>query len=182
MIEREIKLRFAGPGEARAAVVAAGATLVRERRLQDDAILDTRGQRIRKRGCALRVRWDGGHSRLTFKGPVTPGAMKVRDEHETIVAEGEVIRRILEELGLRVWFRYQKYREEYAADGVTVAIDETPVGTFVEIEGSEDGILAMATALGRTPADFVLESYRKLFLMHREERGIDGPHMLFDIE
>jgi len=41
-----------------------------------------------------------------------------------------------------------------------------PVGTFVELEGSEEGILAAAAALGRAPADFIVDSYRTLFLRH----------------
>ena len=67
---------------------------------------------------------------------------------------------VLEELGFRVWFRYEKYREEFAHEDVTIAIDETPVGTFVEIEGSEQGIHDMAAALARKPADYVTDSYR----------------------
>ena len=98
----------------------------------------------------LRVRIENGKSRLTFKGPVQPGIMKVREELETVVGDGDVLLRVLEELGLHVWFRYEKYREEFAHEDVIVAIDETPVGVFVEIEGSEPGIAAMAEALGRT--------------------------------
>ena len=62
-----------------------------------------------------------------------------------------------------MWFRYQKYREEFALDDVIVAVDETPVGTFVEIEGGDAGIAEMAEALGRGPADYLLDSYRRLY-------------------
>jgi adenylate cyclase class 2 len=90
--------------------------------------------------------------------------------------------RVLEELGFRIWFRYQKYREEFALDDVIIAIDETPVGTYVEIEGGERGIAATAEALGRRPADYVLESYRGLFVRHCQERGLPISHMVFSDE
>jgi adenylate cyclase class 2 len=106
--------------------------------------------------------------------------MKVREELETVVGDGLLLLRVLEELGFRVWFRYQKYREEFAREDVTVAIDETPVGTFVEIEGSEGGIQHMAAALARNPADYVLDSYRGLFVKHCERHGLPVTDMLFD--
>jgi adenylate cyclase class 2 len=180
MIEREVKLQFDTPDAAREAVVATGATPLRCRRLQEDALLDTDDEAIRQRGCALRIRTESGKSLLTLKGPVQSGTMKIRDEHETVVSDGAVVQRIFEELGLHVWFRYEKYREEYAAEDVTVAIDETPVGTFVEIEGGEPGILAFTEALGRSPDDFILDSYRSLFIKHRVEFGIEGSDMVFD--
>jgi adenylate cyclase class 2 len=93
-----------------------------------------------------------------------------------------VLLRVLEELGLHVWFRYEKFREEFCHEDVIVAIDETPVGVFVEIEGSEQGITDMAQALGKTPDDYVLESYRGLFLAHREQLGLTGTDMLFESE
>jgi adenylate cyclase class 2 len=180
MIEREVKLRFDSPDEARAAILASGATPLRCRRLQEDALLDTEDESLRRRQCALRIRTESGKSILTFKGPVQPGRMKMRDEQETIVGDGTVLRRVFEELGLHVWFRYEKYREEYAAEDVTVALDETPVGTFVEIEGGEHGILTMTEALGRSPADFIVDSYRSLFVRHRDALGLSGEHMVFD--
>jgi adenylate cyclase, class 2 len=180
MIEREIKLQFASVEEARAAVTAAGCTPLLGRRLQEDALLDTEDEVLRRRRCVLRVRVENGKSRVTFKGPVQPSAMKVREEQETLVGDGEVLLRVFEELGLHVWFRYEKYREEFSHEDVTVAIDETPVGVFVEIEGAEQGIAAMAEALGRAPADYLVDSYRSLFLLRRDEFGIRGPDMLFD--
>jgi adenylate cyclase class 2 len=87
---------------------------------------------------------------------------------------------MLEELGYHVWFRYEKYREEFAVADVIVAIDETPVGTFVEIEGSQQGIVATAEALGRRPSDYLLDSYRSLFLRYCEQHGMQPSDMLFD--
>jgi adenylate cyclase class 2 len=179
-VEREIKLAFESAEAAKAAIVATGATPLLGRRLQEDALLDTDDQQLRTRGCALRVRVEGGKSRLTFKGPPQPGIMKLREELETVVGDGEILLRVLRELGLTVWFRYEKYREEFAYEDVIVAIDETPVGVFVEIEGSEGGIATMAQALGRSQDDYLVDSYRSLFLQHREARGLDGQDMVFD--
>jgi adenylate cyclase, class 2 len=179
MIEREVKLRFDSPEQARAAIVAAGATPLRCRRLQEDALLDTDDEVLRRRRCVLRIRTESGKSLVTFKGPVQPGTMKIRDEYETVIGDGQVLQRVFEELGLHVWFRYEKYREEYAAEDATIAIDETPVGTFVEIEGGEDAILRMTEAIGRSTADFILESYRGLFLQHRDRMGLQTSDMVF---
>jgi adenylate cyclase class 2 len=178
-LEREIKLRFPSADEARAAVVACGATPLLGRRLQEDSLLDTDDEQLRRRRCVLRVRVEHGKSRLTFKGPVQPGIMKIREELETVVGDGTILLHVLQELGLHVWFRYEKYREEFALEDVIVAIDETPVGVFVEIEGSEHGIAATADALGRLESDYIQDSYRGLFLRHREEFGLAGPDMVF---
>jgi len=179
-IEREIKLRFGSVEEAREAILACGATPLLGRRLQEDSLLDTDDEELRRRRCVLRVRMENGKSRLTFKGPVEPGIMKVREEIETVVGDGDILLRVLKELGLHVWFRYEKYREEFAHEDVIVAVDETPVGTFVEIEGSEHGIHAAAAALGRSESDYIQDSYRGLFLRLREELGIAGSNMVFD--
>lgn len=179
MVEREVKLRFDSPDAARAAVLAAGAAPLRPRRLQDDSLFDSQDEVLRAKKCALRLRSESGRSLITFKGPVQPGTMKVREELETMLGDGGVLRRVFEELGLRPWFRYQKYREEYSARDAIVAIDETPVGTFVEIEGSEEAILTLTAALGRSPADFILDSYYGLFLKHRDTAGLHGTDMIF---
>jgi adenylate cyclase class 2 len=178
MLEREVKLRFESPEAARSAILATGATPLRCRRLQEDVLLDTEDEALRRRGCVLRIRTESGKSLLTFKGPLQPSTMKIRDEFETVVSDGEVLQRVLEELGLHAWFRYEKYREEYSAEEVTIALDETPVGTFVEIEGMEHGILEITKSLGRQAGDFVLDSYRTLFVRHRKEFGL-GENMLF---
>lgn len=179
-LEREIKLPFPSAEVAREAVLATGATPLRCRRLQDDYLLDDRRNQLRERRCVLRVRLDSGKGILTFKGPVQPSLMKLREELETMVADGLLLIRILEELGFSVWFRYQKYREEFALDDVIIAVDETPVGTFIEIEGGDEGIAETAEALGRGPRDYVVDSYRTLYLQHCQASGIEPTQMLFD--
>jgi adenylate cyclase class 2 len=178
-LEREIKLKFDSAGEARDRILSIGATPLRGRRLQEDCLLDTEQDALYRRRCVLRVRNEGGKSQLTFKGPVQQSAMKVREEHETIVADGATLLTILQELGLHAWFRYEKYREEFSAEDVIIAIDETPVGTFVEIEGGERHIHQTAAALGKTPADYITDSYRTLFLQHCAHHGLTCTDMLF---
>jgi adenylate cyclase, class 2 len=179
-IEREIKLRFPSPDDARAAVRAVDATPIRGRRLQEDVLLDSRDQALKARQSVLRLRFEAGQNHLTYKGPVQPSTVKSREELETTVGDAALVLHILEELGFHPWFRYQKYREEFACEGVVVAIDETPVGTFVELEGSEAGIHALAARLGRTPADFILDSYRALFVQWQAETSSAARDMVFD--
>lgn len=178
-LEREIKLRFRDAAEAREAVLRAGATPLHARRLQEDSLLDTDDELLRRQRCVLRVRVESGKSILTFKGPVQASLMKLREELETVVGDGTVLIRVFESIGFHVWFRYEKYREEFAIDDVIVAIDETPVGTFVELEGGERGIGEMALALGRGPSEYVLDSYRRIYIFECEARGVPPADMLF---
>lgn len=178
-LEREIKLRFDSPDAARAAVRAAGATFLTPRRLQSDALLDTEQRTLTARSQVLRVRIEEGRGFVTFKNPAAHPTLKVREELETGVEDGRRLMAILTHAGFAIWFRYEKYREEFAFDEAVIAIDETPVGTFVEIEGSERGIAAAARALGRGPGDYLVESYRALFMRFCEERGLPATDMVF---
>lgn len=180
-LEREIKLRFDDADEARAKILALGAAPLLGRRLQEDCLFDTDDEKLRRQRSTLRVRSESGKSLLTYKGPAIPSLIKIRQEYETVVADGEMLNKILEELGLHCWFRYEKYREEFTNDDVVIAVDETPVGVFVEIEGGEDAIHETARALGFTPADYITDSYRFLFLQHRDANGIEGPDMVFAV-
>ncbi len=179
-LEREIKLQFASATEARDAILRTSATLLRGRRLQEDCLVDTADERLRGRRSVLRVRSDQGRSVLTYKGPVQPSPFKLREERETIVGDGETLLYVLEQLGYTVWFRYQKYREEFGAQDAIIALDETPIGTFVEIEGSEQAIASLTFALGRSPADYIVDSYRGLHKKHCAKAGKPFGDMLFE--
>src|SRR5436853_217599 len=101
-LEREIKLRFEDAETAREAILGAGATPLRGRRLQEDFLLDTADDELRRQRCVLRVRVESGKSLLTFKGPVQPSLVKLREELETVVGDGMLLVRILEQLGFYI--------------------------------------------------------------------------------
>jgi adenylate cyclase class 2 len=164
-VETEIKLRFAGPEEARQAVLRMGATPERGRHLEDNQLLDFEDMRLRIVGSVLRVRTAEGSGILTFKGPRrVVGGLKSREEIESAVTDPRSVLEVLHRLGLRPSFRYQKYREVFSWKGQELVVDETPIGTFIEIEGDASGIQAAAEALGRTPEDYISESYAAIFL------------------
>src|SRR5262249_11357323 len=162
--ETEIKLRMASPEAAREAVARIGADRVRPRHLEENVLLDDDARSLRRRGHVLRLRRTPGEAVLTFKGPgKTHPALKTREEIETAVADADATAHVLERLGFRPRFRYQKYREVYRWREQEIVVDETPIGTFLEIEGDVDGIHAAAAALGRTPSDLITDSYVGLF-------------------
>ena len=185
-VEREIKLSFESAAAARDAVAGLGAAPFRARRLQDDRLLDTAAGRLRADWCTLRVRIEksagGGETvaKVTFKGPPRADVMKVREEVETGVGDGAVLLRILERAGFDVWFRYQKRREEFECDGAVIAIDETPCGVFVEIEGRKESVTRLAQALGRTPSDYITASYHRLWEADCAARGRTAGDMVFE--
>ncbi len=122
---------------------------------------------------------------LTYKGPAQPAnaqqaaegrRYKVRDEFEVEVADPEQMRRILEALGLRPWFQYEKYRTPYRLPrlvGLEVDFDETPIGEFLEFEGAPEAIDRGAALLGYGPADYITKSYGMLYLEHCRREGLD---------
>ena len=164
MIEREVKLRFDTAAAARERVLATGARPLRPRRRQLDTLFDTTQNTLAGSGCALRVRMDGERGVVTFKGPVQPGVLKTREEKETPIGDAAVFAGILDALGFHPRFRYEKHREEFQGAGAVLAVDETPIGVFVEIEGDEAAVHALARSMGFGPGDYITDSYRALFL------------------
>ena len=178
-LEQEVKLVFESVEAARRAVTTAGGRLVASRRLLRDALFDTPDRQLRQRGCAFRIRRDESSTILTFKGPVIPDIIKSREEIETKVADADRAEAIVAGLGFRRWFYAEKYREEYELASTCVAIDDTPIGVFVEIEGEPAAIAAVASRLDRTPADYRLESYVQLYAKWCTSRGVEPGDMRF---
>ena len=162
MLEQEVKLRFASLEAARQAVHAAGGRLVRSRRLQRDRFLDTPALGLNEARVALRLRREPDLTTITYKGVAQGGPVKSREEIETTVADADRLELLFARLGFTEQWRFEKHREDYAIGDALVLIDDTAAGVFVEIEGTPDLIEATAALLGRTPADYILSSYRSL--------------------
>ena len=164
-VEIEVKVRLDSPGAGREALKRIGAVLRTPRHHEDNVLLDHTDLRLAASGTALRLRRASGGATLTFKGPrsVVEGA-KRRVEIETAVSDPDAAAALLEALGFRRAFRYEKHREIYAWREVVLSLDETPIGTFLEIEGPLPALHAAAQALGVSEGDYVAESYVDLFL------------------
>lgn len=180
-IEHEIKLTFPDAASAREVIHAAGGRLTTARRLLDDQLFDHADGRLRRTGQALRVRREGRApgAVITWKGPVQPGRVKSREEIETRAADADAVTRIITAIGFAAVFRTQKYREEYALEGATVTVDETPMGVFVEIEGAPEAVPHVAARLGRGPDTFNLDSYATLWRRWCEAHGRPPHDMIF---
>lgn len=163
-IETEIKLKVASPEAAHEALARIGARQTRARHIEDNLLFDFEGGVLRGRGQLLRLRETPSGAVLTFKGPYrVEDGIKSREEIEAGSAEGSALRAILNRLGFVPVFRYQKYREAFAWQGLEIVLDETPIGIFLEIEGDPAGIHAAATALGFGPSDYLTDSYAALY-------------------
>lgn len=182
MIEQEIKLQFEHVEAARQAVIAAGGRLVVSRRLLDDRLFDFPDERVRQSGMTLRVRRDVSRAYLTLKGPMQSGTIKTREEWETSIGSAAVVEAALAAIGMRQTFRAEKFREEYEIGQARLAIDEAPVGVFVEIEASPEEIGRTSALLQRTQADYRLESYPTLWRRWCEVHGLPPGDMLFGAE
>jgi adenylate cyclase class 2 len=164
-VETEIKLRVESPLAARARVQGLGARLSRPRHFEDNLLLDDVSGALARSGKVLRLRRVDDTGVLTFKGPRQgSAAMKSRPEIEVAIAEPDALEAILGGLGYRKVFRYQKYRETFTWKDVEIVVDETPVGTFLEIEGTEAAIHEAAGALGFQAADYLTDSYSSLYV------------------
>jgi adenylate cyclase, class 2 len=167
-IETEIKLRVSETEDAKALIERRGFRVARERVFESNTIYDTSGGRLRAAGELLRLRQVGSGGLLTFKGRGEAGRYKARPEIETEVADPAAMAKILEAVGFRPVFRYEKYRTEFDrndADG-SVVLDETPIGVYLELEGDPHWIDAVAAELGFHESGYITASYAKLYVDH----------------
>jgi adenylate cyclase, class 2 len=156
--------------------------------------LNSRLNRAPKRGNRA------GSAILTYKGPNPSNRIgsnrparsrfKIKEEVEVELCNmpgdpGEAasqMERILRALGLRPAFEYEKFRTTFVligVRGVKVELDETPVGSFLELEGTETAIDRAAKRLGYSRQDYSTKSYGALYIEFCRTHGIHPRNMLF---
>ncbi|MGC1902748.1 MAG: class IV adenylate cyclase [Candidatus Acidiferrum sp.] len=110
---------------------------------------------------------------------------KVREEMETEVGDAKELRRILAGLGMRESFHYEKYRTTFRmpaqrwAARLLIELDETPIGTFVELEGPAKAIDRAARALGFSKKEYIVANYLRLYAEECMRRGEKIGEMVF---
>jgi adenylate cyclase class 2 len=182
--ETEIKLPIVSAAAARGRLRAAGFRAVQTRGFEQNTLYDTRDRALARRGCLLRVRKFKGRCWLTFKSPgAASRSFKVRKETETQLADAAAAHAALEGLGFLPWFRYEKFRTTFVSPrrkGGEVMLDETPIGDFVELEGSRAWIRRTARRLwGAGEAKFIAKNYRQLYLDWCRRKGRRPGDMIF---
>jgi adenylate cyclase class 2 len=182
-VETEIKLRLPqGTEHARALLEQHGFHATGPRQLETDQTFDLPTNDLRQSGRLLRLRSAGGRWTITYKGPPDASVKhKSREEIEADVTDGPAFAQILERLGYRPSFAYEKFRTTFKAsseDGI-VTLDETPIGDFLELEGPGYWIDQTAARLGFGPGDYITSSYATLYEEYRRNHATVPHDMKF---
>jgi adenylate cyclase, class 2 len=161
--------------------------------LERNTLFDTPDSDFRRRSRLLRLRVEtpagssliaAGPPRawLTSKQPArasAPVGYKQNLESEAPVAAPEYSIARFRALGFRPAFRYEKFRTSFRLGQLHLDLDETPVGTFLELEGDPRQIDRAADALGYSPRDYIRGTYWDLYAADCRRRGKIPRDMLF---
>ena len=181
-LEIEVKFYVADLSRMRDAILSIGAREM-GKTFEDNIRFDDRGRTLAENRCLLRLRMESdGKVTLTFKAPPfrEDPRFKVFREHEVRVDDAGRMTAILEGLGYHPVQRYEKWRDLFDLNGVTLCLDELPFGTFLEIEGEKNGILHASRALGLNWESRITENYLSLFERIRRDLALSFTDVTFD--
>ena len=190
--EIEIKLRIADVPQLVRKIRRLGAAC-EGRVFEQNTLYDTPGEDFRRSGRLLRIRIEtparsavlpAGKARavITSKSPAPASARsryKEKLERELPVQSPRKWPGALRSLGFRPGFCYEKYRTTFRLPGVHLDLDETPIGTYLELEGSPRAIDRTARSLGFSPRDYIRGTYWDVFQADCRRRGRFPKNMRF---
>lgn len=182
-IETEVKFRVRDVAETEGRLKAAGFRQQTPRTFERNILYDTPERRLRMERQILRIRqygdkWVLTHKALPAEGDT--GLYKHRVETETTLGDGETVAAIFASLGFLPAFTYEKWRTEWADETGHCVIDETPLGTYAEIEGPEEWINQTAAALSVDSSEYIGLSYGRLFEVWKEQTGSPANDLTFE--
>ena len=178
--EIEIKLRVSNLRAVLRHIRKMGA-VPRGRTLEQNTLFDTPDSSFWRHDRLLRLRTQtpapGNGSRgglrttiLTAKAPPPTRSRSLKNlpykerlETELAVGKRGLQPQVLQDLGLRAGFKYEKYRTSFRLGGLHLDLDETPIGTFLELEGSPSAIRRTALRLGYSAKDHIRATYWDLY-------------------
>jgi len=160
---------------------AAGFRVSKRRVFEANTLFDSTHGALSVTGRLLRVREAGPLGILTYKGAAVAGKYKDREELEVEVSDPRRLTEMLARLDFIPTFRYEKYRTEYRRPGEAGAamLDETPIGVYLELEGTPAWIDRNARRLGFAEADYSTASYGGLYADYCRKHGLEITNMTF---
>lgn len=180
-LEIEVKFILSDFSALMRKIESLGLPCTQERVFELNQRFDQPDRRLFVAHQVLRLRRDH-NAILTFKGPgVLENDVLLRQEIETVVADHDAAKRLLEALGYEVSMIYEKYRANYLLDGVTLSVDETPFGLFIELEGnSAEELRLAADKLGMDWEQRINQSYFALLNAFNQNTGNQFRDLSFD--
>ena len=177
--EIEVKFPLRDRGELIRKLHDIGGSRLYAETFEDNIVLDRRGE-LKTKGALLRVRRFGKYSLVTYKGPMSiDGGIKSREEVQTGVESFELAIQLLDSLGFKPVFRYQKFREVWRVREVEIVLDRTPIGEYFEIEGPMDVIRTVSSELGMNMDQAIRLTYADLYRQARRTRSDLPENMVF---
>jgi adenylate cyclase, class 2 len=183
--ETELKFVVDDVASFHSSVEGLGLTLKTPRTFEGNTLFDTPDRKLRAKRQILRIREYGSKHVLTHKRLASEDASdsryKVRIETETEVEDAAALAEVFCQLGYCPAFRYEKFRTEWdAAEGGHLVLDETPIGTWAELEGEPAWIEAMLARLHVASDRCTVESYGMLFLNWKTRTGNPAENLTFE--
>lgn len=182
-VEIELKFPVEDAAALEAKLLLAGFHVLTPRTFESNTLYDTPDRTLRLRGELLRLRNYGGLWTMTHKqqppADASDARFKRRIETETTLSDGDALALVFNHLGLHPVFQYEKWRSEWSDTTGHLVLDETPIGTYAELEGQPEWIDATLAKLEIDPLVCTTASYGKLFLQWRERTGSNAEHLTF---
>ena len=167
-IEIEVKLKINNIEDLKIRIKDLNFLNIQKRGFEKNIVFEHPQLKLKNKGQLLRLRKTGQKSVFTLKKPdgIKPEKQnyKIRREIETEIKDYDKLKIILDFLGFKPYFIYEKYREIYKKRNTQIMIDETPIGNYIEIEGTAADIDQTAGLLGFKKKEYITKSYFTLFL------------------